>query len=103
MAKAKTKMIICLKTFFTYLYFVYLFLVLLHSYSYTPACSSTPGYKQSCCILISQVCCCSDDGMRKMIKKNLQLFEGQFGVLLFLYSVILTKASFLNFPVAGFL
>ncbi|KAK3736152.1 hypothetical protein QZH41_015545 [Actinostola sp. cb2023] len=43
------------------------------------------------CSLLSQVECNSVSEARSLIERNLHIFEGRFGVLLFLYSMILTR------------
>ena len=39
----------------------------------------------------SEVQCCVADDLSQVINKNIAMLEGRFGVLLFLYSILLTK------------
>jgi len=39
----------------------------------------------------SEVQCCTSEDVNQVINKNIAMLEGRFGVLLFLYSILLTK------------
>ena len=41
----------------------------------------------------SQVQCCVSEDVSQVINKNIAMLEGRFGVLLFLYSILLTKVQ----------
>lgn len=42
----------------------------------------------------SEVQCCTSEDVNQVINKNIAMLEGRFGVLLFLYSILLTKVHF---------
>jgi len=74
-----------------------------HSSSNSPD-SSSPDYHKSVCaqeltslsseVFHSKLCevqCCTSEDVNQVINKNIAMLEGRFGVLLFLYSILLTK------------
>lgn len=43
---------------------------------------------------LSQVDCHVSEDLTQVINKNIAMLEGRFGVLLFLYSILLTKVNY---------
>lgn len=76
-----------------------------HASSNSPD-SSSPDYHKSVCtqeltslsseMFHSKLCevqCCTPEDVNQVINKNIAMLEGRFGVLLFLYSILLTKVQ----------
>ncbi|XP_068670220.1 ubiquitin carboxyl-terminal hydrolase MINDY-3-like [Montipora foliosa] len=74
-----------------------------HALSNSPD-SQSPVYHKSVCVQelmtlssemfhskLCEVQCCVADDLSQVINKNIAMLEGRFGVLLFLYSILLTK------------